>query len=384
MPKTALNKDPKTVAKVKKVEKEANKPADDTKITKTVSTDLSIVKDKKQPNVPIMRCVGQLKFYLNDDTKKKITDFLEAHKEYDTFITDKTKEIKEITVYTDAKKTDVDGDKTESARADKRKELEVFKKDNTDLTKSFDNLNKSLYRISGPASKCLSAILHTIIQNILEYSVDVTLKKSQPGQKQPKVDKLSFGDINKDNFDIYPIISELKTLVDIQSQFQKKKVAEEEKESKDAKDKETKKKRKKATDADVLTPAATEDELAEHEDHEDHEVDDDGSDPDKKKSTTYKMVIYNIFRNIVKNRDLEEGKKLCCAVPTRTVISDILLEYVERLSHFLEILVGQTAKANTINSDHIMNANKLMFSMYGRLDKYGEFQTQVTETCKNI
>tara|TARA_B110000908_G_C10267723_1_gene466215 strand:+ start:7887 stop:9023 length:1137 start_codon:yes stop_codon:yes gene_type:complete len=364
MPKTIQQKVEKTTPKIKKVEKISPKAINSQKI-------------KKPINVPVMRCVGQLKSHLNDETKNKITDILENNKAYETRITEFNTQIKDAKVFSDKEKTLADAEGTAEAKNVLRKQLVDFKEKNKDVTDSITKLNKSIYRISGPASKYLSSILHTIIYNILDHSVDSTLKKSLPAQKQPKVDRLSFGDISRENFDFYPIITDLPTFVEVQTLFRKREF--EEKEEKEKKEKKEKKPRKKTSE--VPEPTLDEDEA---EEDEKPEPDTTNDSDDEKKPTTYKMVIYNIFRMIVKNRDLEEGKKLCCAVPTREVISNILLEYVERLSNFLEILVGATANANTINEDHIMNANKLMFTMFNSTDKYGKFEDQVKQTYKVI
>jgi hypothetical protein len=367
MPKTVQQKVEKTAPKTKKVEKPAPKVADSQK-------------SKKPINVPVMRCVGQLKSHLNDETKDKINEILNKNKEYNTKISEFTTNIKDVKVYSNKEKTVLDDEKTVAAKEALRIELAAYKKENGNISDSIAKLNKSIYRISGPASKYLSSILHTIIYNILDHSVGSTLKKSLPGQKQPKVDKLSFGDISRENFDFYPIISDLPTFVEVQGLFRKRESDELEKDKEKEKDKDKeKKRRKKNTDTTQTTPETTDEVEVEEEEKEVGTV---GESDDEKKSTTYKMVIYNIFRMIVKNRDLEEGKKLCCAVPTREVISNILLEYVERLSNFLEILVGATANANTINEDHIMNANKLMFTMFNSMDNYGKFENQVKQTYK--
>jgi hypothetical protein len=376
MPKTVQQKVEKPTTQTKKVAKPAPKAADSSKEDSK--------KTKRPINVPVMRCVGQLKSHLNDETKHKITEILEGHKEYNKFVGDTNIKIKEAKVYSDKEKKVVNDEASLLAKEALRKELADYKEKHKDITSSITKLNKSIYRISGPASKYLSSILHTIIYNILDHSVGSTLKKSLPGQKQPKVDKLSFGDISRENFDFYPIISDLPTFVEVQELFKKRELDELEKDKEKDKDKDKEKKRRKKNTgtATEKSEGATPDEDEVEEKHEDA-INSNESD-DEKKSTTYKMVIYNIFRMIVKNRDLEEGKKLCCAVPTREVISNILLEYVERLSNFLEILVGATANANTINEDHIMNANKLMFTMFNSMDNYGKFEDQVKQTYKVI
>lgn len=363
----------KDVPAKKPAAKSAAKPTD----TKT---------KKKSPSVPIMRCVGQLKSHLNDENKKKLTDLQDENKEYIEEVNTRLKQIKERTVFEKDGKT-ANVERTKEARDTLRQDLDKFKSKYGEVPKTLDDLTKSLYRISGPASKYLSAILHIIIRNLLEHSVESTLKRLQPNQKQQKVDELSFGDVNTENFEFYPIISKLKTLVDVQNQYTRHIEEELRKiEKKDDKEPKEKKRRKKADKAAATdeTPAAEEEPAAPEEptNRSSSDLAEDEEDDDKKKATSYRMVIYNIFKTILANRDVEEGKKLCCAGSTKTIISNLLLEYVERLASFLGILVGATAKANTINEEHIMNANKLMFSMYNSLNNYAKFEEQVKLTIK--
>ena len=381
MPKTVQNKDAKPAPKTTKKETK--------KVTKGNGSNK--VDTKRPINVPIMRCVGQLKTHLNGETKTRLDELLDENKEYITTVNEFNRKIKECVIFSDKEKKVLDEDKTKEGKKLIRQELKEFRQKNEDLSNEFDNLNKRIYRISGSASKYLSAILHTIIYNILEHSIDSTIRRSTPNQKQPKVDKLSFGDISRENFEFYPIINDLPSLVEVQSIYNKKEKEDKDKDKDKDKDSVKEKKKKKKTEEEENDPKVDDkeendpkvddkDDKEENDDKEESAEDND----DKKKSITYKMVIYNIFRTIVKNRDLEEGKKLCCAVSTREVISDILLEYVERLSSFLEILVGDTAKANTINEDHIMNSNKLMFRIFNANENYAKFETQVQKTFHKV
>jgi len=305
---------------------------------------------KKTTNVPIMRCVGQLKNHLNNDTKHLIEEFLEKNKKYSETHQKLTKEIRDAVVYSDPEKKVIDKEKTKVARDEIRKKLSEFNTNNDSITKEIRSLNKKLYRISGSASKYLSAILYSIIENLLNYAIQNVVSQTTPTQKQPKVDITALSNMTLDNSDIYPIVSGLPSLVNI----------------KNLPEKETTKKSRNES----------------QETLEDKEGSNSEGD-DKKRGVTYKMVIYNIFRDIIKNRTGDDNQKLCCAVSTREVISDILLEYVERLSNFLEILVGSTAKANTINDDHIINANKLMFKMYPTAN-YTKFEELVKKSQTNI
>ena len=75
------------------------------------------------------------------------------------------------------------------------------------------------------------------------------------------------------------------------------------------------------------------------------------------------MVIYNIFKRIRGQRNLGD-KKLCCAVETKEGVSKIVVEFIERLSVLLSILVGKTAKASTINEQHILSAINILYYLH--------------------
>lgn len=286
----------------------------------------------KPINVPVMRCVSQLKTLLNEEVKNKIENFNKINEKFLTKEAEFHKSIRE-------------NKKNEPERKKTLKEFDTWKNDDSNkvITKEITNLRKSIYRISGPASKYVSQILEVIIRHMLSYGI-TNSTQSGKNNKQPKLLPKDFKDMSEDNVSIFPLIVGLKSLEFLKDE-KKESLKEDKKE-------------------DVETEAD------EHEGEEDKK--------DKKKGPpTYKMVIYNIFKRIVQQ---EQGSKLCCSGTCKQFISNILMEFVERLQFYLSVLVGNTANTSTINEKHVLNACKLMYyNVHRNTDQYSKFNDGIVE-----
>ena len=302
----------------KNKEKEVKKVPIKTKKENNVST--------KSISVPVMRCVTQLKFLLNNVPINKIKLYEQNNKPY--FSTEK----EFITKIKEVKPTDKESIRTE---------FNKWKANDTNniITKTIQKYRKEKYRISGPAAKHIAQILEIIIRELLTYGIKIYTSTANKA-KSPKLLVKDYTNITEDDISIFPLISGLKILEDIKNS----------------------------------KPAVTVEKKESTETIDDSNGEEDKKNKEKKGTPTYRMVIYNIFTQ------LKPTQKLHCSVPCKQFISDILMEFVERLQFYLAELVGTTAQASTINEKHVLSACRLMFySVYRNLDEYSKFATTLEE-----
>ena len=338
-----------------------------------------------------MRCVGQLKKHLNSDIETKINQYT---KEFSSFyIKEKNllEQLKQAKDSTDRLKIEknirllrsepvdrelelirslktLSKDKKEEVQAEISK-LSTIRKSNEQKWKSSVNndinittselnnnmliLRRKLYRVSGEAQKYLSIMIEQIANDILELGIDITLRES-PDSKAPKVTLSRLRNVAIESIITYPLIAGTTTLKDIQTEVINKDVIEVQDDDDD--------------------------------DEDDHKSDEnDGSTSDKEdpiKKPSYRMVMYNIFKRIRREKNLED-KKLCCAVETKEGLSKVIVEFIERLAVLLSILVGKTAKASTINDQHILSAVNILYYLHNNdisNSNYNKFITIVEES----
>ena len=306
--------------------KKSNKaPTKESDVKKTKHKDAKPNVSDKSFNVPVMRCISQLKNILNKDTKTEIEEFTKENADF--FAKEK--------VFLDKIKVTKD-----------KKQKEAFKKEfnewknndkNIDFTKKIQKSRKCLYRISGPASKYISQILEFIIRDMLKYGIEVSV--SSKNTKLTKLTDKEYKNINTEKLQCYPLIYGLKMLEDLQNDNLKKDKDEDSEDEKKEKDKEKEKEK---------------DEKKE-----------------KQKQQTYQMVTHNIFKQLIAT---ESDKKLCCGRPCKVFISDLLMDVVDRFAFYLSELVGTSAQASTVNEKHVLSTCRLLFyNCHRNLDEYNKF-----------
>uniref|UniRef100_A0A6C0LM48 Uncharacterized protein n=1 Tax=viral metagenome TaxID=1070528 RepID=A0A6C0LM48_9ZZZZ len=330
------SKEPKD--KVVKPNKE-QKPVAAKKLSSKKSSTASTKPPKnldKPVNVPVMRCITQLKTLLNQETKESIDKFETEHADY-------IKKEKEF----------IDKIKVSKKNTEDKKKLQAeFKAwrdndKNSPLTKNITKLRKSIYRVSGPASKYVAQILEIIIKDILKYGIDTAINSTK-NPRQPKLTPKDFSDMSADNVSTFALINGLKSVELIKNGIGKEE--------------------KKASSTG-----------GEEEDDSPDEKEEDPA-TKKKSAPTYKMVIYNLFRKLV----APHNTRLCCANACKQFISDLLMEFIDRLQFYLAELVCITAKASTVNQFHILSACKLLYyNVYRNTESYTHFKEQVDELFNN-
>lgn len=281
------------------------------------------VEGVKPINVPVMRCVSQLKSLLNTSIKNSIDEFGEKNRNYVETESKFHARIKE-------------NRKNETERKKVQKEYDTWKNGDKvkNLTKEIRNLRKSVYRISGTASKYVAQIIEVIIRTTLAYGVK-QISENASQSKQPKLLPKDFKEMTEENNSSFPLIMGLKSLDCIKNDKREEPVKEEP----------------------VKEEPVKEDK--------------------KKEPPTYKMVIYNIFKSLL---DKEKTSKMCCSGPCKQFISDTIMEFVEKLHFYLTVLVGSASSTSTINEKHILNACKLMYyNAYRSVDQYDEFSKTIVD-----
>lgn len=314
MPKVAAKKTNKAPIKETTAAKEVKKPKH--KDSKPNVSDKSF-------NVPVMRCISQLKNILNKNTKNEIENFSKDNSEF----FDKEKAF--------LNKIKVTKDKNEKEVI--KKEFNEWKNNdkNIDFTKKIQKSRKCLYRISGPASKYISQILEFIIRDMLKYGIEVSI--SNKSTKLTKLTDKEYKNINTEKLQCHPLIYGLKMLEDLQNDNIKKDKDDDSEDEKKEKDKDEKK----------------------------------DKDKEKQKPQTYQMVTHNIFKQLIA---AESDKKLCCGRPCKVFISDLLMEVVDRFAFYLSELVGTSAQASTVNEKHVLSSCRLLFyNCHRNLDEYNKF-----------
>ena len=320
---------PKVEQNTKKGNAKVPSPKKEKKMKDIKPKDVKVKKVKdnnimdKSINVPVMRCVSQLKILLNRQTKDTLALLHSENPEY----FEKEKEF-------NAKLRKMPPDSKDGKSGPKKKlhdECKEWKSSpvNIELTQKICAARKKMYRISGPASKYISQILELVIKEMLKYGIDVSSSATKGG-KTPKLEAKNYVDMSEDNLLIYPLISGLKIVEDLHK-------------------------------------------VKDDTSRKDEDSGDESKDKKKtgeKRPPSYQMVVHNMFRQLT----LSDSDKKCCSKPCKFFISDILMELVERQAFYLSELVGNTAQASTVSEKHVLSTCRLLFyNVHRNLDEYNKF-----------
>ena len=291
----------------------------------------------KPINVPVMRCINQLKELLNANYEINMKKFKEDHTNF----------LEKDKIYAIRVRKETDADE----KTNKKVEYEEWKKseDRIGLYKELKSIRKDAFRISGKASRYISLLLEFMIRDIVKYGINVVLDSNSP--KQSKLKPEEFRNIALANLVVYPLIGNLKAL---QIPDEKPTKVTKNKESKKDKDKPTKEEQEDSDDAQTIKTRSS--------------------------NTSYKMVTFNIFKNLVNDTD---NQKLCCGQDTKSYVSSIITEFIDSLNVYLSILVSNSTSASTINEKHVFNACKLLYYYHHRnFDEYSKMVDELERMYK--
>ena len=329
-------------------------------------------------NVPVMRCNSQLKKLLNGETELKLENLKKTHVDTLNEIKDKSKKLKELdsvikeaenkfkqelkekgitetNQIKEAVSNNVNIKKLKEGYVKEKEKFMNWKKTDEikNINTEYEQLNKDVFRTSSKASKITSIILEKIIKDILQHGIDDIVTTKKEGKPQ-KLNIENFKNISQDNIDSYPLIMSLKTVDKIRNYIPPEK-----------------------NNGKKIKESESSDDIKKSKDEEIDNDDDHPEDTKKNGSSDYNMVVYNMFKSLSPPLDGTK-RKLSFAVACKTDISDICIQFIEKLSLFLRELVKGVAQASTISEDHIFASCKLMFiNSYISTDEYDNFKKEI-------
>jgi hypothetical protein len=390
---------PKTTAKpvAKQTKELKEKKPKDTKEKMPKDTKEKMPKDTKEKKpkdspekplaIPVMRCVTQMRDLLNADALKRLKTFEEENA--DLLATDKSmraeiKDIDNIVVNDDDDAADVESKKVAKKAAKDR--LANFQK--SDLYKTYADLKRHVFRISADARRSLASVVDATVADLVKFGIQRTVENlPSNGGSRPKVHVSAYRCDQFSDICVHPLVSDLKATAKI---FENK--IEQESAAGPAKtitidDGDVNKIEEDEPEAEAEAEAEAEPEEEEEEDEDDDDDEDSEKPKPKKKRVsgplTYKTVVYNKFRKEI--RLDEQTGQFQCSQDIRDLISNIIIDFINRVTFYVHVLVGYVSGVSTVTEKHILGALKLMYyHSDGNLDRFVKFETGVDALVEDI